>query len=158
MKHINKYLYNLIILMKRLAKYIVAAVFLLLIFNACKKENENAIPNTYVDIYIYATDPEFNSLSSIGGWAYITGGSRGIVVTRNSISEFAAFERHCPYNPKDPCGRVEVDSSSSIMLTDPCCGSNFLLSNGSVLNGPSTAPLRQYQTNFDGIVLHIFNQ
>jgi len=128
-----------------------------LVIAACKKDDGNNIPNTYVDLYIYTTDPEFNNLASTGGWVYITGGSRGIIITRNSTNEFAAFERHCPYNPSDACGRVEVDSTTNIQVNDPCCGSNFLLNNGTVVNGPSTAPLKQYQTNYDGIVLHIFN-
>lgn len=131
-------------------------VFILNLFS-CKKDKNEGIPNTYVDIYLYTNDPEFNNLTAIGGWVYLTGGSRGLVVTRTTMSDFAAFERHCPYNPGDPCGKVEVDTSTAITLTDPCCGSNFLLNDGSVVNGPSTSPLRRYQTNFDGSVLHIYN-
>lgn len=140
---------------KLLKNIFIVSLFLLAAYS-CKKENQNAIPDTYVDIYIYAHDPEFNNLAAVGGWVYITGGSKGIIVTRNSTTEFAAFDRHCPYNPSDPCSRVDVDSSA-ILITDPCCGSNFLLSNGTVISGPGTVSLKQYQTSFDGIVLHIFN-
>lgn len=143
--------------MKRIIKGIICLFALLLVFNSCKKGNENNIPNVFVDIYIYTTDPIFNDLAAIGGWEYITGGSRGILVTRTSLNEFIAFERHCPYNPSDPCGQVDVDSTSAILAVDACCGSNFLLADGSVVSGPGTAPLRRYQTTFDGIVLHIFN-
>ncbi|MCB0430390.1 MAG: Rieske (2Fe-2S) protein [Flavobacteriales bacterium] len=122
---------------------------------ACKK-NDERVPDVAVDIYVSPTEPGFTDLNAPGGWVYIVGGSRGIVVYRQSLDAFLAFDRHCPYQPSSSCGKVEVDSTN-IQVTDPCCGSTFLLFDGSVVKGPATLPLKQYETSFDGTWVHIFN-
>lgn len=123
---------------------------------SCKKNDQGEIPPVPVDIYLYTTDPLFFNLQVAGGWEYITGGSRGILVYRASNSDFLAFDRHCPYQPENPCGVVSADSSY-VSAVDSCCGSRFSMIDGSVQKGPAAMPMKQYQTNFDGTVLHIFN-
>ena len=123
---------------------------------SCKKNTEDVVPNVYVNIFIYTTDPEFVNLNAVGGWVYITGGSRGIVVYRNSIEEFMAYDRHCTYEPSNSCARIEVEPSN-ITTVDSCCGSKFVLTDGSVINGPASMPLKQYQAKLEGNTLHIFN-
>jgi nitrite reductase/ring-hydroxylating ferredoxin subunit len=140
------------VIMLKLIKYIIP---LLLLITSCKKD-DTGIPYVRVDIYIYTTDPNFVNLNAVGGWVYITGGSRGIIVYRSSNTEFKAYDRHCPYKPEDACGRVEVDSSN-IQVVDPCCGSKFLLPDGGVTQGPAGMPLKSYGTSFDGSVLHIYD-
>jgi nitrite reductase/ring-hydroxylating ferredoxin subunit len=138
--------------MSKALKYILP---LLLLVTACKKDDQG-VPNVSVNLYIYTTDPNFVNLNAVGGWVYITGGSRGILVYRSSNSEFKAYDRHCPYKPEDACGRVEVDSSN-IQVVDNCCGSKFIMTDGTVTQGPAGMPLKQYGTSFDGSVLHIYN-
>lgn len=114
------------------------------------------MPNVYVNIYIYTTDPEFVNLNAVGGWVYITGGSRGIVVYRNSIEEFMAYDRHCTYEPSNSCARIEVEQSN-ITAVDSCCGSKFVLTDGSVINGPASLSLKRYPIKLEGNTLHIYN-
>jgi len=121
----------------------------------CDKD-DNKVPNVPVNMVISTTDPEFNDLNAVGGWIYLTGGSRGIVVYRFSIDEFMAYDRHCTYNPSDACGLVEVDQSG-VIAEDACCGSKFILTDGTVAEGPAEVPLKYYQTSFDGNLLHIYN-
>jgi nitrite reductase/ring-hydroxylating ferredoxin subunit len=109
-----------------------------------------------VNIYISAGSPEFHDISVVGGWTYITAGSRGIVLYRYSSSEFKAYDRHCPYQPENTCGIVSVQTNQ-LTLKDDCCGSEFLLQDGSVINGPAVTGLKIYQTDFDGQTLHIYN-
>lgn len=124
---------------------------------SCKKNNQNQIPDVLVDIQVNINNPGYYQLQAVGGWRYFDGGSRGIVVYRKTIDEFVAFDRHCPYNPTDACGTVSVDSSN-IIAVDACCGSKFILTDGSVSNGPATLPLKSYQVTYDGqALLHIFN-
>lgn len=125
-------------------------------FNSCKKSDGGVIPIVPVDIYIYTTDPLFFNLQVPGGWEYITGGSRGILVYRSSNSDFAAYDRHCPYQPENSCGQVAVNSTN-ITAVDSCCGSQFSIVDGSIQKGPASRPLQTYQTSFDGTVLRIFN-
>ena len=132
-------------------------LFLSITFSACKKKNkEQYIPYVYVDFYVSPSNPQFVALGSPGGWAYVTGGSRGIIIYCSANNEYAAFDRHCPYLPENSCGLVEV-SKSNIMAVDSCCGSEFLLTDGSVLKSPSKYPLLRYQTTFDGSQIHVYN-
>ena len=131
-------------------------LLLFLMVLGCKKDHSSTIPLVNVNIAIYTTDPQFLNLTTVSGWEYVTGGSRGIVVYRRSSTEFMAYDRHCTYLPDDDCGRVVVDSTN-ILLTDTCCGSRFVLVDGSVAEAPAKVPLKQYQTSFDGSILRIFN-
>lgn len=127
------------------------------VVSSCTKTNNNSgIPLVNVNINVYTNDPEFFNLNPIGGWEYVSGGSRGLIVYRKSDNEFMAFDRHCPYKPSDNCGKVIVDSTD-IIAVDTCCGSQFLLTDGSVLEGPASYGLKQYQTSYDGSVLQIYN-
>lgn len=125
-------------------------------FFSCKKSDNSAIPNVPVDIYVYTTDPVFFNLQVAGGWEYISGGSRGILIYRATNSDFVAFDRHCPYQPENTCGQIEVNSTN-VSAVDSCCGSQFSIIDGSIQKGPAAMPLKQYQTTFDGTVLHVFN-
>lgn len=132
--------------------------FLLVVtlFWSCKKEKPYTIPETSVDIYIYTSNPSFISISVIGGWTYVAGGVRGVLIYRKSSTEFMAYERNCPYQSSDACATVVVDKSN-IIATDTCCHSEFLLTDGSVIKAPASLPLKVYRNTFDGSVLHIYN-
>lgn len=139
--------------MKKLT-FIILSFSLLLA--ACKKDQESTVPNTAVDITIYTTNPSFINLNAVGGWVYVTGGVRGILIYRKSTSEFMAYDRNCTYDPTATCATVVVDASN-ILVKDTCCHSSFSIYDGSVTQGPATLPLKAYATSFDGSVLHIYN-
>jgi nitrite reductase/ring-hydroxylating ferredoxin subunit len=67
-----------------------------------------------------------------------------------------AYDRHCTYDTENACGQVEV-TSSQIMAIDSCCMSEFVLTDGSVVKSPASAPLQAYQVSFNGNELRIFN-
>ncbi len=130
--------------------------FLLLLSSCSKNNNTNWIPYVPVNIDIYPANPQYININVIGGWVYVTGGSRGIIIYRFSQDEFYAFDRHCPYQPTNSCGKVKVDSDN-ITLADSCCGSKFIIVDGSVIQGPAGLPLKKYKTYYDGTTLHITN-
>ncbi|MES2284509.1 MAG: hypothetical protein V4547_02390 [Bacteroidota bacterium] len=123
---------------------------------ACKKDTDNGVPITPVDIYLYTNNPSFVNLNGVGGWVYVTGGVRGILVYRKSPSEFMAYDRNCTYQSSDACATVVVDATN-ILATDTCCHSKFSMYDGSVTQAPAGLPLKAYNTTFDGNVLHIYN-
>ena len=133
--------------------YIIIISILLL---GCTKTQDQNIPLVRVDTTIYTNNPSFNVISVPGTWAYINGGSRGIVIYRVSNEEFRAYDRHCTYDSGNSCALISVDGTN-IIGVDDCCGSTFILTDGSVTQGPASLPLKQYQTSFDGAVLRIFN-
>lgn len=131
-------------------------IFLLVpLLVTCKREQQ-VVPNVPVNIVLYLNDPQNISLTTIGGWQYVSGGNRGIVVHRKSQTEFIAFDRTCPYKPDETNSQVSVDSSN-VLLEDRSCGSKFLLSDGSAIQSPAIVPLRTYTTSFDGNVIRIVN-
>jgi nitrite reductase/ring-hydroxylating ferredoxin subunit len=145
--------------MKRLTRHFFFVPFLLsclLIFSCKKDQNQDRVPYVPVNIVLNTSDPLFVKLNAPGGWVYVNGGSRGIVIYRLSLDDFRAYDRHCPYQPNDACGKVSVNASQ-IMAVDSCCGSEFVLTDGTVAKQPASRPLTEYTTSFDGNRLLISN-
>ncbi len=134
----------------------VSFLTLILFTPECKKENTDLIPYMYVNFYINPNSTQYLGINNIGGYVYVTGGVKGIIIYRSSEDEFVALERNCPYKPSSSCATVQVDNSG-IVAVDSCCGSKFLLLDGSIVKGPATSQLKLYQTSFDGNTLHVFN-
>jgi nitrite reductase/ring-hydroxylating ferredoxin subunit len=131
-------------------------LFTTLFFNGCNQsEVIPSLPNVPVNIRLNINNPSNFDLGVIGGWQYVNGGSGGIVVYRFDENTFKSYDRHCTYQPENYC-IVAVDSTN-FALEDPCSGSRFALSDGSVMNGPASYPLLQYSTTFDGVFVQISN-
>lgn len=127
--------------------------------SSCKKEKNNgSIPNVTVNLYLALSLPEYAALNSVGNSIEISGGYKGILVYHRFQNEFVAFELACPYDPLESGAIVQKDSSNVIGV-DYNCGSKFYLTDGSILEGPSNKPLKQYQTSFDAgsNSLYIYN-
>lgn len=131
--------------------------FLLLFLHSCDKDEEERIPDVAVNISININKPSYSELRATGGWVYLTGGSKGIIVYRFSSDEFMAYDRHCTYKPEENCGRARVDSSDIKIHCRDCHGSEYSIADGSVLKGPASRPLRRYSTSFDGSIVRIYN-
>lgn len=142
--------------MKQVLAYSFLLVLTMLCMLACKRDQPGGVPLTPVDIAININNPSYVDLAVPGGWLYLTGGSRGIIVYRRSTDEFVAMDRHCPYRPEDVC-RVVVDESEVIARDSLCCGSAFLITDGSVVQGPAALSLQRYNTSFNGTTLRIYN-
>ena len=123
----------------------------------CKKDKNTQVPYVYVDIYINLDLPSYVGLNSPGGYMYLTGGSRGIILYRFTMEDFLAYDRHCTYDIENENGRVSIDSTG-LLLYCVDCGSQFQILDGSVYKEPATRPLKQYRVSYDGVSnLHIYN-
>jgi len=121
-----------------------------------KEQNQDNIPVVAVNFFVYPNSTEYLELNAVGGWVTVTGGYRGIIIYRKSVSEFMAFERACPYDWEQTDARVEVEASGLTALC-PSCKSKYIIIDGTPYEGPTTYPLKQYQTQYDGNQLYIFN-
>lgn len=131
---------------------------MLLLFFQCKKENNthSNIPNQSVNITIYPSDPQFATTIGVpGGWVYLIGGNKGIIVYRKSNTEFMAYERTCTYDPSSTF-KLQV-LSDNVTVIDSACNSKFLILDGSVTQGPAASALKAYACNYDGNALNIYN-
>lgn len=137
-------------------KYFVASILLIsAVFASCEKD-ENRIPYVPVNVYIDINNANYNDLNAIGGHVYLTGGYKGLIVYRASYESFVAIERACPYHPTTDCERLVVDTSG-LTISDPVCGSRFLITDGSIVNGPAKKPALTYNTLYDGFYIRVYN-
>ena len=107
--------------------FLSGVILLTLCLNSgCKKKNETNVPYEKVDIYIYPSQPLYNNLNNIGGWVYVSGGYKGIIVYRKDQTTFNAYERACTFDPEESCSIIKV-SADNLTCVDSCCGSKFLI-------------------------------
>ena len=139
------------ILMKKVC--IIFSIFFASVIS-CEK-NVTDFPQANVNLSLFINNPEFFNLNSPGGWMYLNGGVGGILLFRQSFEEFIAYDRATPFNPSSDC-QIEVNEDN-ITNTEPCSKSLFLITDGSVLQGPATQALIRYNTYYDGQNLTIFN-
>lgn len=140
--------------MKKLIIFCFTALFLI----ACNKAKNNPIPNYPFDISIDINLPSYSGLTGVGGWAYVAGGSKGIIVYRRSMDEFVAFDRHSPADVDGTCLQpLYPDTNNFLQLNDDCNNAKFSLYDGSPISG-SDFGLRMYQTFYNGSnQLRIYN-
>lgn len=137
---------------KSTLKGLLFGLFLLL-FSCGKETDRTEIPYIYVNFVIYP-----NTLHFIpeGGYVYSSGGYKGLIIYRPLSDQFMVYERACPYDPLEDDARVVVEDNG-IIAVDSLCGSRFILTDGSPINGPATTGLKQYRTRYDGYSLTVTN-
>ncbi len=121
---------------------------------SCENENYN-FPQVDVNLFLYINNPEFFDVENPGGWMYLNGGVGGILLYRKNYEEFIAYDRASTFNPVSKC-QVSVQNDNITMM-DPCSDSEFLITDGSVIEGPANQPLKRYNTIYNGNNLSIFN-
>lgn len=130
-------------------RIIVGLFALVSLGGACKKNNTNPVPSVPFDFTININLPSYNSLLGVGGWAYVEGGSKGIIVYRANPDQFVAFDRHSPANGGGCEQPLVTNDDNFLQLDDLCNNARFSLVDGSPISG-SDYGLRQYSTFFDG--------
>lgn len=125
---------------------------------SCKKNRNHPVPSIAFDFTIDLTLPTYQYLNSVGGWAYVPGGIKGIVVYRQSTDVFVAWERMSPEDPDNVCATgLTADSANFLILIDPCSSARFSMYDGSPIANSSWG-LRKYQTLWNGSnTLRIYN-
>ena len=134
------------------------SIILALSSSKCDKGKQNPIPYVPFDITIDIQLPSYSQLQGVGGWSYVNGGSRGIIVYRKGIDEFVAFDRHSPVDPDGICDfPLFPDSENFLLLKDTCNNATFSMYDGSPVSN-SAFGLRQYAVQFNGSnLVRIYN-
>lgn len=134
-------------------RFLTILLLLLLVFPGCDNEKRPLIPYVYVNLILY---PDSMDYIPLGGYKYVNGGYRGLIVYRSTNSTFMVYERCCPYDPENTNAKVTVDPSGFTCI-DSVCKSQYILHDGSPYKGPSSYLLMSYRYSYDGVVLQIFN-
>jgi len=109
------------------------------------------------EVVINLNLPAYTSIRTDGGYVYLDGGVRGLIVYRQNATTYIAFERNCSFHPNEACATVEMHVSTLYML-DACCSSTFNLPAGEPTSGPAWRPLIQYRTSLKGTELTITDE
>jgi len=134
---------------------------LILLSVQCETNQGNQIPYVRVDLHLNL----FGELGNpaIGTFTTVNGGANGIVIYRESLDVFYAYDRTCTQWPDHneatlPDQEVNPDEYFDGIFTCPDCKSQYLLlTEASPISGPAVFGLRRYYTVFDGSLLHIYN-
>ena len=116
---------------------------------------ESGVPNVAVNEEINLSDIDNIDLKQIGGYIYVQGGVRGIIVIHESLNLYRAYDRNCTFQPAEASAVVDVNSSG-FYIEDTSCTSTFDL-NGFPTGGPAEFPLKEYGVSLAGDILFIFN-
>ena len=128
-----------------------------LLLTSCEEKDPYPIPNVPVNILLNLDLPSYQNLNGPGGWVYIPGGSKGIIVYRN-FDEFIALDRHSTFEASNDCAIVTVDSLNSFVLNDSCSTSQYSIMDGTVVTGPAKWGLKRYNASWDGaFTVQIYN-
>jgi Rieske Fe-S protein len=86
-------------------------------------------------------------LSSTGGAAMVSSGLGTLLVVRNDATSVSAYSATCTHQ------QCTINGFTENVFQCPCHGSRFSPTNGSVLRGPATAPLRRFTASItNGVV------
>lgn len=157
-----RYLITLNSIMEYLKKTLFFNLLLtVLAVASCSRENDDVIPDVYVDFTIDLMDPEFSSLLVIGvsdtvdastnNWGSRAAGydDNGIIIY-SGPDDYYAYDRTCPYDLSVSGLSVQVTTDMASIAECPECGTRYALSAyGTPVSGPGKYPLKNYATSFD---------
>lgn len=164
-------------MMKHTKLHLLILMALLPFLHGCHPIPQN--PNRPIlpyPITIYPNTMQYYDLNFVSGWIYITADvestSRGIIVYRQSDTEFLAFDRMPPNEP-DACTDSHGNTTRLVVdfpfVVDLCNNAYYNILNGQLIvrepdmvpnfptDGDVIYPLIQYNTTFDGSRLTISN-
>lgn len=133
----------------------------LILLKSCstREETSSCFPRPLISVQLNLNMPSYFSLQNVGGWVYISeqqSGSRGLIVTRTSSSEFRVYDRNAPHLCPDLQTTLEVENGSFVVCRKD--NAKWFLNSGS----PATISpygLKQYFYSYDSATqtLNIFN-
>ncbi len=133
-------------------RFFLIPIIVLLIFVRCD-DDETPFPNVSVNV-ILSLDTQLGNML-VDTYKFIDGhGIAGLIIYRKEQNTFLAFDRACRYEASKNCA-VDDDDEFAGVLDCPCCDSEYWMTGldlaGSIKQGPTKSPLKQYNCYFDGI-------
>lgn len=135
----------------------IITIAIISVLVSCKPViDDSKVPYVTVNIELNLNDIDNAPLKQVGGFIYVAGGVRGIILRRESQDIYRAFDRNCTFQPENECAVVKMHSTG-FYIEDTCCSSTFDLS-GFPTGGPAEYPLREYGVAIAGDFLYIYNK
>lgn len=132
---------------------------LLLVATSCSScgEQQQFIPYVPVNVDINVNLPAYNDLGHVSQAIAIPGGSKGLYIRRNTLDEFIVLDRHSTFDVALGCQVTLDDDNVTLRDESDCSESQWIMIDGSVLNGPAEVPLHRYRTTWNDPILQIYN-
>lgn len=115
--------------------------------NGCSPLNNPITAPTNVDFTLDLTASANAALKSSGGYLY----NSGVIVARTASGTYVSVSQQCTHAG----GTVQYVANGNFFYC-PNHGSTFS-TNGSVINGPATSPLKSYHTSLTGNSLRVYS-
>ena len=132
--------------------------FILFIFSNCAKNkinnNNPYLPNYSFSVNLDTSLPSYNNLNFAGNGISVTSqgaGIRGIFVF-NTGSGYQAWDMACPNQSLGTCSTMTMNGINAVC---PCDSKQYSLYTG--LCPGMAYPLKQYRTEVNGTVVHVYN-
>lgn len=130
------------------------------ILSSCTRDENDVIPDVYVDFTIDLQNPLFANLTALGSsdtinaltnnWGENAAGYDGNgIIVYSGVDEYFAYDRTCPYDYTVNGLSIKVDIDFTLAVC-PVCGTTYSLSAfGVPASGAGKYPLKNYMTSFD---------
>jgi hypothetical protein len=136
-------------------KIVYSILITALLLSSCLNKDDY-ICNTYINIDLDLSLPEYSDLTALDNSIFIEGGCAGIIIYHFATNEYKVYDRNCSYEPSLACSFI--DSVNSAVAYCGCCSSAFLLSqDGAAANAPALLPLKMYNWSLTNDILRISN-
>lgn len=133
----------------------------LIITSTCgnREETTSCFPNQLISVQLNLNLPAYYNLQSVGGWIYVSeqqSGTRGLIITRISSSEFKVYDRNAPHLCPDSQTTLEVENGSFVICKKD--NAKWFLNSGSPAT-TSPYPLKQYYYIYNPTsnIINIYN-
>ena len=125
---------------------------------SCNKDQSQIVPYVKVNITANLYYPQFSALNAPGNaviFPYEGYNRNGVIIFRNSIEEYTAYDATCPQHIETKTAIKLDDNGSGGQATCPYCKTVYnFYSYGTASKG---YPLQRYNVNISGNVLIIYN-
>jgi nitrite reductase/ring-hydroxylating ferredoxin subunit len=151
-------------------RYFFLSIAIVLLLFSCERNKNDVIPDVYIDFTINLNDPEFVSLTSLFGSAYIDAntnnwGQKAAGYNENGIivfagpEEFYAYDRTCPHDYAENNLSIKVNVVDIIYAECPHCKTRYALTNFGTPTSDSIGryPLKNYKTRYYGNTVSVWN-
>lgn len=139
-------------------KNLIVLIILSFVLFGCSKDDEQIVPYVKVNISVNLDLPQFTALSSVNNAViYPNEGynHNGVIIYRNSLDEFTAFDATCPKHIETKTAVVLDGGAGSGQAKCPNCSTVYYFFNYAY---PSKGnPLRRYSLTKSGNMLYINN-
>jgi hypothetical protein len=140
---------------------ILLIISALIITSTCgnREETTSCFPNQLISVQLNLNLPAYYNLQNIGGWIYVSeqqSGTRGLIITRISSSEFRVYDRNAPHICPDLQTTLEVENGSFVI----CKKDNakwFLNSGGPAAVSPYALKQYYYSYSASSNIINIYN-